>query len=148
MGGVGTGPRGDAPDEGRVGEDSFRSKLALSSYILTATALRDLKAIWRYIGDDSSRHADLVEDAVLATCRSAAAMPGLGHKREGVRRPDVLFLAVADYERYSIAYLANSQPLRVLRVVHGGRCRGCFGNSPNVQRFLSRTSAIVLLGED
>jgi plasmid stabilization system protein ParE len=27
----------------------------------------------------------------------------------------------ADYERYCIAYLADSQPLSVLRIVHGAR---------------------------
>ena len=101
-----------------MGEDSFPS---VTPFILTVNARRDLRSIWRYIGEDSVRHADLVEEAVLATCRSAAAMPDLGHKREGVRRPDVLFLSVQGYERYSIAYLANSQPLRVLRVVHGAR---------------------------
>jgi len=91
----------------------------LSSYILTVQARRDLKSIWRYIGSDSPHHADRVEDAVLATCRSAAATPGLG--RRGVRGPDILFLAVSGYERYSIAYLANSEPLRGVRIVHGAR---------------------------
>jgi len=93
----------------------------VTPYILTVNARRDLRSIWRYISEDSLRHADLVEDAVLATCRSAAAMPGLGHRRQGVRNPDVLFFAVHGYEHYSIAYLANSQPLRVVRIVHGAR---------------------------
>ena len=93
----------------------------MTSYILTVNARRDLRSIWRYIGEDSLRHADLLEEAVLATCRSAAGTSGMGHRRRGVRNPDVLFLAVQGYEHYSIAYQANSEPLRVLRVVHGAR---------------------------
>ena len=93
----------------------------MNPFFLTPDAWLDLDSIWQYIARDSVHNADLVEEAIFETCRSAAAMPGLGHKREGVRRPDVLFLGVTDYERYSIAYLANSQPLRVLRVVHGSR---------------------------
>jgi plasmid stabilization system protein ParE len=93
----------------------------VSSYILTANARRDLKSIWWYIARDSLRHADLVEEAVLETCRSAAAISGLGHRRQGVRNPKILFLSVSGYERYSIAYLSNSEPLQILRVLHGAR---------------------------
>jgi antitoxin ParD1/3/4/toxin ParE1/3/4 len=93
----------------------------LNAFFLTPDAWRDLDSIWQYIAGDSVRNADSVEEAIFEACRSAAAMPGSGHKKEGVRRPDVLFLGVAAYEHYSIAYLAKSEPLRVLRVVHGAR---------------------------
>jgi plasmid stabilization system protein ParE len=93
----------------------------LSIYVLTPTARRDLKSIWQYIAKDSLRYANLVEDAILETCRSATKVPALGHRRAEIEDPRVLFLAVSGYERYSIAYLANSEPLRVLRVVHGAR---------------------------
>ncbi len=88
---------------------------------VTPTARRDIRDIWRYIAQDSSRHADLVEDAIIAACFAAADMPQLGHRRQGIRNPNVLFLAVSGYERYSIACLADSQPLRILGVVHGAR---------------------------
>lgn len=101
-----------------MGKGSF---CGVSSYLLTAAARRDLKSIWWYIAEDSLRHADLVEEAVLETCRSAAAISGLGHRRQGVRNPKILFLAVSGYERYCIAYLAGSEPLRVLRILHGAR---------------------------
>ena len=84
-------------------------------------ARRDLKSIWRYIAQDSLRYAGLVEEAVIETCRSAARLPAMGHRRDEVRNPDVRFLAVVGYPKYSIAYLVNSEPLRVLRVVHGAR---------------------------
>jgi plasmid stabilization system protein ParE len=80
----------------------------VSAYVLTASARRDLKSIWRYIGKDSLRYADLVEDAVLGTCRSAAKSPFLGHRRQEMQNPNILFLAVKGYELYSIAYLADS----------------------------------------
>ena len=93
----------------------------MSTPFITPTARRDIDSIWQYIARDSIHHADLVEAAIAATCFAVAQMPGLGHRRAGVRRPNVLFLTVSGYERYSIAYLADSEPLRVLRVVHGAR---------------------------
>jgi plasmid stabilization system protein ParE len=102
----------------------------VSTRFITPTARRDIDSIWQYIARDSIRHADMVEAAIhadmveaaiAATCFAVAQMPGLGHRRAGVRRPNVLFLTVSGYERYSIAYLADSEPLRVLRVVHGAR---------------------------
>jgi plasmid stabilization system protein ParE len=91
------------------------------AYVLTATARRDLEEIWKYIARDSVDYADLVEEAVYAACRFAAANPELGHRRRDVTKADVLFLAVRGYEVYSIAYLADSDPLTVVRVVHGAR---------------------------
>jgi plasmid stabilization system protein ParE len=90
-------------------------------YVLTATARRDLSAIWKYISRDSVHHADLVEEAVYATCRLAATTPVIGHRRREVTKGNVLFLAVSGYEVYSIAYLADSEPLTVVRVLHGAR---------------------------
>ena len=93
----------------------------LSAYFLTISARRDLKSIWGYIAKDSLRYADLVEDAVLETCRSAAKAPFLGHRRQEIGNSKILFLAVSRYEQYSIAYLVNSEPLEVVRVIHGAR---------------------------
>jgi plasmid stabilization system protein ParE len=93
----------------------------LSAYLFTPVASRDLEAIWQYIARDSVRHADLVEEAILATCRFAAEMDGVGHRREDVGKPKVLFLTVSDYKRDSIAYLSGTSPLRIVRVVHGSR---------------------------
>jgi plasmid stabilization system protein ParE len=93
----------------------------LSRFSLTARAWRELDAVWRYIAKHSERHADLVEDAILATCKAAAEMPALGHRRPGIGNPRVLFLAVPNYENYFIAYLLDSKPLQVVRVVHGAR---------------------------
>jgi len=90
-------------------------------YVLTASARRDLNGIWKYISRDSVRYADLVEEAVYAACRLAASTPAIGHRRREVTKANVLFLAVSGYEVYSIAYLADSDPLTVVRVLHGAR---------------------------
>ncbi len=93
----------------------------MSAPLITPVARRDIASIWLYIARDSVRHADLVEEAIVATCFSVADTPGLGHRRPEVRNTKVLFLAVQGYERYSIAYLAGTEPLRIVRVVHGAR---------------------------
>jgi plasmid stabilization system protein ParE len=93
----------------------------LSVPFVTAAARRDIKSIWRYIAKDSIRHADLVEKAIVATCYSTADMPEVGHKRVDLTHRNILFVNVHGYERYTIAYVAGSQPLRILRVLHGAR---------------------------
>lgn len=93
----------------------------MSKFFLTPTAWRELEDIWYFIAADSRRHADLVEEAILATCRSAAELPDTGHRRHGIRNPRIRFLNVPKYENYSIAYLADSHPLRVVRVLHAAR---------------------------
>jgi plasmid stabilization system protein ParE len=95
--------------------------LGLSRFVLAPAAWRDLESIWQYIAADSVRNADAVERAVFAACSAAAQTPGLGHSRPDLRVPDILFLPLSGYENYSIAYLAGSIPLRIVRVVHGAR---------------------------
>jgi plasmid stabilization system protein ParE len=46
--------------------------------LITPAARRDIKSIWRYIADDSLHHADLVAEAILATCSLTAELPGRG----------------------------------------------------------------------
>jgi plasmid stabilization system protein ParE len=93
----------------------------LSVPFVTPTARRDIRSIWRYIARDSVTHADLVEEAIFAACYSAASLPGIGHMRPDLTSRNILFVPVSGYERYSIAYLAGSEPLRILRVLHGAR---------------------------
>ncbi len=93
----------------------------VSSYFLTPEASRDLESIWQFVAQNSVHHADLLEEAIYATCRSAAAMDGMGHRRRDVDKPMMLFLGVRGYKRYSIAYVSGTSPLRVVRVIHGSR---------------------------
>lgn len=93
----------------------------MNTSYLTPTARKDLLLIWRYIAKGSVRNADLVREAILETCDLAASRPVLGHKRNDVSERQIKFLAVRGYDSYSIAYVEGSEPLRVLRVVHGAR---------------------------
>jgi len=97
------------------------SPLSLNHFQLAPAAWRDLDSIWHYIAGDSVRHADLVEQAIFATCHAAARNPELGHRRVDIRNHEMQFLVIAGYERYSIAYIAGSKPLRIVLVVHGAR---------------------------
>jgi toxin ParE1/3/4 len=47
-----------------------------------------------------------------------AEMPGLGHERRDVKNPKYRFWKVYSY---LIAYVPNTKPLRVIRIVHGAR---------------------------
>lgn len=98
-----------------------QSEDRLSTPLITPSARRDIKSIWRYIAQDSVRHADLVAEAILATCHATAEMPRIGHARPDLTQRKILFVPVRDYELYVIAYAAESEPLRILRVLHGAR---------------------------
>jgi plasmid stabilization system protein ParE len=93
----------------------------LSTPLFTPAAKRDIRTIWRYIARDSVRHADLVREAIFETCALAAEQPVVGHKRAELSRRSILFRSVRDYEAYLIAYVEGSEPLRILRVLHGAR---------------------------
>lgn len=99
----------------------FQQEDGLSVPVITPTARRDIKAIWRFIAEDSVRYADRVAEAIFATCYMTAELPGIGHTRSDLTHRDVLFVPVRGYERYLIAYAAQSEPVRILRVVHGAR---------------------------
>jgi plasmid stabilization system protein ParE len=99
----------------------FQPEDRLSVPFITPAARRDIRSIWRYIAQDSVRHADLVEEAILTTCYSTAELPGIGHQRPDLTERKILFVPVRNYERYVIAYAAESAPLRILRVLHGAR---------------------------
>ena len=98
-----------------------QSEDRLSVPFITPSARRDIKSIWRYIAQDSVHYADLVADAILATCYATAELPEIGHARPDLTQRNILFVPVRNYERYVIAYAAESEPLRILRVLHGAR---------------------------
>jgi plasmid stabilization system protein ParE len=70
---------------------------------------------------DSVRHADLVEAAILETCRLAANNPEVEHVRPDVSDREILFLSVRAYTNYVVAFRRGSRSLRVLRVLHGAQ---------------------------
>ena len=87
-------------------------------YELTACARLDLLRIWNYIAADNIDAADKVKAELRSAMLQLAEMPGLGHERRDVTNPKYRFWKVYSY---LIAYIPETKPLRVIRVVHGAQ---------------------------
>lgn len=97
----------------------------MNKFELARRALGDLQEIWEFVSEDSFTVADrLLEEFYLAFDR-LAGMPAMGHKREDLTGRDVLFWTLHSY----LIIYKNSQPLRVVRIIHAKR---------NVKKLLSR----------
>lgn len=91
----------------------------MRSYRLTPAAEDDLFAIWVYIAPDNLVAADRLEVDILNACEKLAERPDLGHFRRDLTDKPVRFFLVRD--NYLIVYDPASEPLAVLRVLHGAR---------------------------
>jgi len=91
----------------------------MNEYALTPIAQRDIRSIWLYIADDSPKHADLVRRAILTTCQFAADFPQAGHPRPEFSKRTTRVLAVTRYEKYSIVFLPETKPLKIVRILNG-----------------------------
>ena len=91
----------------------------MKSFRLTPAAEDDLFEIWIYIAPENLPAADRLETDILKTCQKLAERPGLGHFRADLTDKPVRFLLVRD--NYLIVYEPESEPLEVLRVLHGAR---------------------------
>jgi len=81
-------------------------------------AQEDLLEIWRYIAKDNVSAANRVGDEIDATIHELCQMPGIGHTRRDVKRPQYRFKNVFSYV---IVYRYDDKTLTVIRVVHGRR---------------------------
>jgi len=97
----------------------------VKKFELARRALGDLQDIWEYISEDSFDAADRVLEDLFHAFGQLAESPGIGHKREDLTTGEVLFWPV---HSYLIVY-RDSNPLRIVRVVHGKR---------NVKRLLKK----------
>jgi antitoxin ParD1/3/4/toxin ParE1/3/4 len=88
----------------------------VSRYVLTRRARLDVQQIWNHIAQDNLNAADKVKDELRLAMRQLADMPGMGHRRSDVRNPRYRFWTVCSYV---IAYLPDTTPLQVVRVIHG-----------------------------
>ena len=91
----------------------------MKSYRLTPAAEDDLFDIWSYIAPDNLESADRLELEILDTCQRLADRPDLGHFRRDLTDKPVRFFAVRG--TYLIVYDSASEPLEVLRLLHGSR---------------------------
>jgi plasmid stabilization system protein ParE len=91
----------------------------VKAYSLSAAAENDLHEIWAYIAGDNISAADTLEAEILAACQRLATRPDLGHVRRDLTDESVLFFNVRGV--YLIVYLEKTEPLKVVRILHGGR---------------------------
>jgi plasmid stabilization system protein ParE len=85
---------------------------------LAPEARHDIGEIWTFIARDNIEAAAGVREGIRDACRRLARHSYIGHRRDDLTtREDVLFWPVHSY----ILYRPNSQPLEILRVLHGHR---------------------------
>jgi antitoxin ParD1/3/4/toxin ParE1/3/4 len=90
----------------------------MNDFILSPQAFRDIDEIWEFIAEDNLDAADRVRDEIFTACEKLAEMPGMGHLREDLADEPLRFWRVYSY---LIIYRPDSQPLEIVRVLHGAR---------------------------
>lgn len=90
----------------------------MSRYRLTPSAARDVDAIYEHIAADNLPAAGRILNRFSQTFRKLADMPGMGHLREDLSDEPFRFWSAGSY---LIIYRPETDPLEILRVVHGSR---------------------------
>ena len=93
----------------------------MSRYQFTPQAVDDLFEIWSYIARDSTRAANRVEAAVYDACAFLAEGPLRGRTREEITAHPLRFWTVQAFPNYIIVYDPQSDPLQIIRILHGSR---------------------------
>ena len=93
----------------------------MASYRFTLDATEDLDDIWWFIAKDNPEAADRVEQEILTACEGLARWPLQGHVRPDLTKRPVRFWTVPRYSNYIIVYRPETQPLQIVRVLHGKR---------------------------
>jgi plasmid stabilization system protein ParE len=93
----------------------------MARYVLTDLAKADVREIASHIRKRSPEAARRVRAELRTAMRRLAQFPGIGHLREDVTDEPVRFWTVYSY---LIAYRPDTNPLQILRVVHGARDLG------------------------
>jgi plasmid stabilization system protein ParE len=93
----------------------------MSRYQFTPQAVDDLFEIWSYIARDSVGAANRVEAAVHSACAFLAEGPLRGRTREEITPLPLRFWTVQAFPNYIIVYDPRSDPLQIIRVLHGSR---------------------------
>jgi plasmid stabilization system protein ParE len=88
-------------------------------YEFSPEARGDLQEIWVYIANDNLGEADQLEADIYAACELLAKNPTLGHKRPDLTDEPVRFWTVRRF--YLIVYLPETEPLQIVRILHGSR---------------------------
>lgn len=91
----------------------------MKQFVFTRSAEADLFGIWAYIAENYPEAAEKIEGEILACCRKLASHRELGHKRADLTSRPVLFYTVR--ATYLIVFDPDSEPLEILRILHGAR---------------------------
>jgi plasmid stabilization system protein ParE len=91
----------------------------MRSFRLTPAAEDDLFNIWSFIAPDNLDAADHLQVELLTACQRVAENPDVGHWRRDLTDKPVRFFTVR--QTYLIIYDPASEPLAVIRVLHGAR---------------------------
>ena len=100
----------------------------MKPYRLTSAAKLDLAEIHEYIRYDSPQAARRVVLRIRQAAQRLAEFPAIGHVREDLTDRSFRFWPVY---AYLIVYRPDSQPLEIVRILHGAR---------DAQRLLERVS--------
>lgn len=90
----------------------------MKPYRLTPAARADLIEIFEYIRRDSPKAARGVLARIRGAMTRLAENPWIGHMREDLADTSLRFWSVYSY---LIVYRPQSQPLQIIRVLHGAR---------------------------
>ena len=93
----------------------------MSRYQFTPQAVDDLFEIWSYIARDSVQAANRVEAAVYNACAFLAEGPLRGSTREEITKLPLRFWTVQAFPKYIIVYDPQTDPLQIIRILHGSR---------------------------
>lgn len=93
----------------------------MSGYQFTPLASEDLCEIWSFIAQDNPNAADRVEAAIFRACDLVADAPLAGQIRRDLTSLPLRFWVVQPYSNYLIVYDPRTNPLQVIRIIHGAR---------------------------
>jgi toxin ParE1/3/4 len=80
-------------------------------------ALADVAEIWAYIADDSPANAEAFAALIDTKLQALGRQPGMGRNRDELHQ----YLRSFPVDRNVIFYLALSDGIEVVRVLHGAR---------------------------
>ena len=90
----------------------------MTGFKLSPEAYDDIDEMWEFIAQDNIDAADRVREEIFAACEKLAETPGMGHLRQDLADEPLRFWAVYSY---LIIYREDSDPLEIVRVLHGAR---------------------------
>ena len=93
----------------------------MTRYRFTPAAEWDIRKIWDRIAKDSVRTADRYVEAIRRECEALTKSPLAGATRADLTDKPLRFWLVGPYNSHFIFYNPATDPIQILRVLHGAR---------------------------